>query len=264
MKKISVIGSGYVGLVTGTCFAELGNQVACIDTNQKKIDDLNDGRVPFFEPGLEELVSRNSHAGRLHFTSDLAAGIAQAECIFIAVGTPMADNGEADLSYVRYAVRQIAEALDHDAIIVNKSTVPVETGDMVAALVVEHRRHNINVSVVSNPEFLREGSAISDFMQPDRVVLGVSNDDARKFMLDLYEPLKARIFVTDVRTAEMIKYTANAFLATKISFINEIANLCECVGANVLDVDRREMRLAIAYPPCRPRRQQGTDRARLR
>lgn len=236
MRNIAVIGSGYVGLVTGTCFAELGNRVTCVDSDTRKIEDLRAGKLPFYEPGLLELVLRNQHSGRLAFVDNIADGIAEAQYIFIAVGTPMADNGEADLSHVREAARQIAESIDHDAIVINKSTVPVETGDLVSAIIREHRNHNITVPVVSNPEFLREGSAISDFMQPDRIVLGVSDDTAKQAMLELYAPLSASMFVTDVRTAEMIKYTANAFLATKISFINEIANLCERVGADVKDV----------------------------
>ncbi len=236
MRKIAVIGSGYVGLVTGTCFAELGNRVTCIDTDSKKIAGLKSGTLPFYEPGLLELVIRNQHSGRLGFADSVAEGIAEAEYIFIAVGTPMAANGEADLSFVRQAARDIARHLDHDAIVVNKSTVPVETGDLVSAIIREHRTREVCVCVVSNPEFLREGSAIADFMQPDRIVLGVSEDTSLRAMQELYAPLNANIFATDVRTAEIIKYTANAFLATKISFINEIANLCERVGADVKDV----------------------------
>lgn len=236
MRSIAVIGAGYVGLVTGTCFAELGNHVTCIDTNHEKVEGLRRGVLPFYEPGLLELVLRNQHSGRLHFSPSIAEGIQGAECIFIAVGTPMAENGEADLSQVRRASIEIAENLQHPAIVINKSTVPVETGDLVAAIIREHRRCDIDVSVVSNPEFLREGSAINDFMKPDRIVIGVSDSDAAGFMQDLYAPLEAPIVITDVRTAEMIKYTANAFLATKISFINEIANLCDRVGADVKDV----------------------------
>lgn len=236
MRNIAVIGTGYVGLVTGTCFAALGNSVTCIDTDSAKIASLNSGTIPFFEPGLLELVLRNQHSGRLYFCDDLATGIKNAEYIFIAVGTPMQEDGHADLSHVRAVAHAIAASLDHPAIIINKSTVPVETGDLVSAIIREHREHEIEVSVVSNPEFLREGSAIDDFMHPDRVVLGVSHESVAQRMIDLYAPLEAPVIVTDVRTAEMIKYTANAFLATKVSFINEIANLCEEVGADVKDV----------------------------
>jgi len=231
-----VIGCGYVGLVTGTCFAELGNLVTCIDSDLAKIESLAEGTVPFYEPGLSELVLRNQHSGRLRFVTSIADGIRSAECIFIAVGTPMGTDGEADLSHVRTAAREIAESLDHDALVVNKSTVPTETGDLVLSIIRAHSKNEIDVSVVSNPEFLREGSAVNDFMQPDRIVLGVSDEHALEKMKKLYAPLNAAIFATDIRTAEMIKYTANAFLAMKISFINEIANICERVGADVKDV----------------------------
>jgi UDPglucose 6-dehydrogenase len=236
MRKIAVIGTGYVGLVTGTCFAELGNRVACIDTDAAKIEQLEKGKIPFFEPGLHELVLRNRHSGRLTFHRSAAEGLAGSEVDFIAVGTPMGSDGRADLSFVRAAARDIAVHLDSDKIIVNKSTVPVETGDLVAAIVREHNASEFKVTVVSNPEFLREGSAISDFMQPDRIVLGSSDDSSAALMRELYEPLGAPILHTDVRTAEMIKYTANAFLATKISFINLIANICDEVGADIKDV----------------------------
>lgn len=236
MRSIAVIGSGYVGLVTGTCLADLGNRVTCIDTDAEKIAGLKAGKLPFYEPSLLELVIRNQHAGRLAFVDSVAAGIADAEFIFIAVGTPMGENGEADLSYVRSAAHDIAESLDHSAIVINKSTVPVETGDLVSAIIREHRVHDIDVSVVSNPEFLREGSAVADFMQPDRIILGATDNASLAHMQALYDPLNATILATDVRTAEMIKYTANAFLAMKISFINEIANVCELVGADVQDV----------------------------
>lgn len=237
MRLICVIGTGYVGLVTGACLAELGNQVTCIDTDVEKIELLKDGKVPFFEPGLEELVGRNKRADRLHFTSSPAA-IADAEVIFIAVGTPPDEKGHADLRYVRSAAKTIANHLHSGdkKIVVNKSTVPVETGDLVVSIIREDSPYAESISVVSNPEFLREGNAIADFMEPDRIVLGVHDEASAVVMKELYSPLSAPVIVTDVRTAEMIKYTANAFLATKISFINEIAGVCQRVGANVRDV----------------------------
>jgi UDPglucose 6-dehydrogenase len=238
MKKIAVIGTGYVGLVTGACLAELGNTAICIDTDVEKVNALQSGIVPFFEPGLQELVARNQRSGRISFTVDAAQAISKSEIVFIAVGTPMGEDGHADLQYVRSAARTIATSLKAGSrtIVVNKSTVPVETGDLVSAIIRESRTDACDVAVVSNPEFLREGNAIADFMSPDRIVLGVYDDDSAAVMKDLYAPLVAPIIVTDVRTAEMIKYTANAFLAAKISFINEIARICEKVGADVKDV----------------------------
>ena len=236
MRKIAVIGSGYVGLVTGTCLAELGNQVTCIDADPSKLEKLKAGRTPFFEPGLQELVARNATAGRLRFTASTAEGIAGATIVFIAVGTPMDDDGHADLDHVRTAAAEIANALDTDKIVVNKSTVPVETGDLVESLIRELNASRFKVTVISNPEFLREGSAITDFMHPDRIVLGVDDAEAEREMRALYAPLDAPIIVTNVRTAEMIKYAANAFLAMRISFINEIAKICERVGADVRDI----------------------------
>lgn len=236
MRNIAVIGAGYVGLVTATCFAELGNRATAIDGDAEKIAKLQRGEIPFYEPGLLEMLLRNQHSGRLRFASSVAAGIDGAECIFIAVGTPMGGGGEADLSQVRVVALQVAQSLRRPAFVINKSTVPVETGDLVSTLIREHRRHDVEVRVVSNPEFLREGSALADFMHPDRIVVGVSDAQSAAFMQELYAPLNAPVLVTDVRTAEMIKYTANAFLATKISFINEIANVCDRVGADVKDV----------------------------
>ena len=236
MSRICVVGSGYVGLVTGTCFAELGNQVVCVDNDADKVAALRAGKVPFFEPGLSEIMVRNQQIGRLTFTTSIAEGCAGAEFAFIAVGTPQGADGHADLQYVRAAARDIARAVDGPLIVVNKSTVPVETGDLVASIVREHKTSEHEVRVVSNPEFLREGSAIRDFMKPDRVVIGVSDPDVERTMRDLYATLETQIIVTDVRTAEMIKYTANCFLATKISFINEISQVCEVVGADILDV----------------------------
>lgn len=236
MKRIAVIGTGYVGLVTGTCFAELGNHVTCIDIDSAKIETLRGGEIPFFEPGLRELVQRNAQAGRLDFSASIAEGISRTTVIFIAVGTPTGDDGHVDLSAVRAASIAIAENLDSDKIIVNKSTVPVETGDLVHALIRQHNRSKCHVKVVSNPEFLREGSAIADFMTPDRIVIGVDDRTVEDEMRDLYAPLNAPVLVTDLPTAEMIKYTANAFLAMRISFINEIAKICERVDANVRDI----------------------------
>jgi len=236
MKNITVIGVGYVGLVTGVCFADLGNRVVCVDINEQRIDDLKQGVMPIYEPGLEELVIRNARAGRLSFTTSYAEGLSEAEFVFIAVGTPEGVDGEADLQYVRMAARSIGEAMDHPMIIVNKSTVPVGTGDWVADIIREYRSSDVDFAVVSNPEFLREGSAISDFMAPDRVVLGSLNRDAAEKVAQLYLPLRATIMITDLRTAEMIKYASNAFLATRISFINEISNICEALGADVKEV----------------------------
>ncbi len=236
MRNITVIGTGYVGLVTGTCFADLGNRVVCLDLNEDKINILKNGGVPIYEPGLEEMVRRNARAGRLSFTTSYAEGIKDAEFVFIAVGTPEGVDGEADLRYVRMAAQSIAEVMDHPLVIVNKSTVPVGTGDWVADIVEKHRCCDAEFAVVSNPEFLREGSAIADFINPDRVVLGSLNREAAEKVAQLYLGLRTPIIITDLRTAEMIKYASNAFLATRISFINEIANLCEALGADVKEV----------------------------
>lgn len=239
MGKICVIGTGYVGLVTGTCFADIGHQVTCLDVLESRIDQLQNGIMPIYEPGLEQIVKQNVEAGRLSFTTSYSEALENAEFAFIAVGTPSNDVGEADMQYVRMAVSSIAENLNHEIIIVNKSTVPVGTGDWVADLI-----QNLNggstpsFSVVSNPEFLREGSAVNDFMNPDRVVLGSTNPEAAQKVAELYEPLRSPIMITDLRTAEMIKYASNAFLATRISFINEIANICESLGADVREVAR--------------------------
>jgi len=236
MKNIAVVGVGYVGLVTGVCLADLGNRVACVDINEEKIENLNRGEMPIYEPGLEDLVERNVRSGRLSFTTSYAEGLEDAEFVFIAVGTPEGVDGEADLRYVRMAAQSIADHMDHSMVIVNKATVPVGTGDWVADLIRQYRNGDIDFSVVSNPEFLREGSAISDFLQPDRVVLGSLNREAAEKVAQLYLPLRTTIMITDLRTAEMIKYASNAFLATRISFINEIANICEALGADVKEV----------------------------
>ena len=236
MKTIAVIGTGYVGLVTGTCFAELGNRVTCIDIDERKIQILRDGGVPIYEPGLEEVVRRNVAAGRLTFSNSYAEGLQDAEFVFIAVGTPSGVDGEADLQYVRMAAETIAETMDHPLIIINKSTVPVGTGDWVAEIIQKHQPHPIDFAVVSCPEFLREGSALADFSNPDRVVLGSLDREAAEKVAQLHLPLRAPIMVTDLRTAEMIKYASNAFLATRISFINEISAICEKLGADVKEV----------------------------
>ena len=236
MHRIAVIGTGYVGLVSGACLAELGNDVVCIDVDADKIAQLQRGESPFFEPGLEELVHRNLGADRLTFSRDLAAGIRGRDIIVIAVGTPTADDGHLDLRHVRRAALEIAAALDGPKIVINKSTVPVQTADLVSSLIEEAKTGDHAVTVVSNPEFLREGSAVSDFMHPDRIVIGVDHPGAEEVLRDLYAPFGAPIIVTDPRTAEMIKLTSNAFLAAKISFINEIANICDAVGADVRDV----------------------------
>jgi UDPglucose 6-dehydrogenase len=237
MATICVIGTGYVGLVTGTCLADMGNQVTCVDIVQEKIDRLRQGLLPIYEPGLEELVERNAHAGRLRFTSSYREGLDKCEFIFIAVNTPTGTNqGGADLRYVESAARSIAQELDHAAIIINKSTVPVGSGDLVTRILRTYLRPDISFGVVSNPEFLREGSALHDFQNPDRVVLGSSDPGAARQVATLYLPLRAPIITTDLYTAEMIKYASNAFLATKISFINEMAQLCERLGADVKEV----------------------------
>ena len=238
--KIAVIGTGYVGLVSGTCFAAWGHEVICVDKNAQKIDGLKRGVVPIYEPGLDELVERNSAVGRLSFTCNLTEALKGASVVFIAVGTPpRAGQGDADLSFVYMAARELAPLLEDDAVVVVKSTVPVGTGDIVQKIIGSVRKTGA-FSVASNPEFLREGVAIRDFLEPDRVVIGVEDERARKVLMDLYgAPLEAHktpIVVTQRRTSELIKYAANAFLATKITFINELADLCEQVGSNVSEL----------------------------
>jgi len=239
MAKICVIGTGYVGLVTGTCFSDMGHRVTCLDINDKRIEKLKNGIMPIYEPGLKQIVDQNVEAGRLDFTTSYQEALENAEFAFIAVGTPSSVEGDADMQYVKMAAETIASHLDHPIIIVNKSTVPVGTGDWVSEII---RDMNGGTTppfcVVSNPEFLREGSAVNDFMEPDRVVLGSTNREAAEKVADLYEALRAPIMITDLRTAEMIKYASNAFLATRISFINEIANICESLGADVKEVAR--------------------------
>jgi UDPglucose 6-dehydrogenase len=238
MKNICVIGTGYVGLPTAGCFADLGNHVVTVDIDERKIQRLLAGEMPIYEPGLEELIERNVKAGRLRFTTSYEEGLREAEYVFICVGTPSAVDGEADLKYVRAAAQTIAQTMTHPMIIVNKSTVPVGTGDWTAEIISKSQPKPIPFSVVSCPEFLREGSAISDFMKPDRTVLGSNDRRAAEAVAELYEPLHAPIIITDLRTAEMIKYASNAFLATKISFINEISIICERLGADVTEVAR--------------------------
>ena len=239
--RITMIGSGYVGLVSGACFADFGHQVVCVDKDARKIEKLDQGEMPIYEPGLAELVANNVRQGRLSFTTDLKGAVADAHAVFIAVGTPSRrGDGHADLTYVYAAAREVAEALDGFTVVVTKSTVPVGTGDEVER-VMRKARADADFAVVSNPEFLREGAAIRDFKHPDRIVLGTSDERAITVMHDVYRPLylnRAPIMVTERRTAELIKYAANAFLATKITFINEIADLAEKVGANVQDVAR--------------------------
>jgi UDPglucose 6-dehydrogenase len=236
MKHICVIGTGYVGLVTGTCFADLGNHVVAIDVNEEKIADLKRGIMPIYEPGLKEMVERNYAAGRLQFSTSYEEGLKDAEFVFICVGTPEGVDGEADLRYVRAAAETIARTMDHPLIIINKSTVPVGTGDWVADIVRSTQPKPVDFSVVSCPEFLREGSALADFMHPDRTVLGSTDQSAMEQVAQLFLSLRAPIVMTDLRTAEMIKYASNAFLAARISFINEISIICEQLGADVIEV----------------------------
>jgi len=239
--KIAMVGSGYVGLVSGACFADFGHDVVCIDKDPGKIERLQAGLMPIYEPGLAELVASNMKAGRISFTTDLAAGITEASAIFIAVGTPSRrGDGHADLSFVHAVAREVAQNLRQPAVIVTKSTVPVGTGDEVERILAAGAPL-VRYAVASNPEFLREGAAIADFKRPDRIVIGTEDEWARSVMNEVYRPLflnKAPILFTSRRSAEMIKYAANAFLATKITFINEIADLCEKVGSNVQDVAR--------------------------
>ncbi|NKE70506.1 UDP-glucose dehydrogenase family protein [Candidatus Manganitrophus noduliformans] len=237
--NIAVIGSGYVGLVTGACFAEFGVNVTCVDKEEAKIAALKKGIIPIYEPGLEELVKKNVQNKRLSFSTDTVAAIQGALVIFIAVGTPDRGDGFADLSYIEKVAEMIAEHMNGYKVIVTKSTVPVGTGDRLRSIIGSKQKEHFDFDVVSNPEFLREGSAIEDFLRPNRVVIGAKSQQAIAIMRDLYRPLyliETPLHITDIPTAEMIKYAANAFLATKISFINEIANLCEGVGANVQDV----------------------------
>jgi UDPglucose 6-dehydrogenase len=234
MKNIAVVGTGYVGLVTGTCFAENGNKVTCIDIDEQKIQRLKNGETPIYEPELESLLVRNIHSSRLSFTTNLKEGISDAEIIFLALPTPPGEDGSADLSYILNVADQLGDLLTSFAVIVDKSTVPVGTAEKVQAAIA--KKAKVDFAVVSNPEFLREGFAVSDFLKPDRVVIGTTNERARKIMESLYRPFLRQgnpIFFMDEKSAELTKYAANSFLATKISFMNEIANFCEIVGADV-------------------------------
>ena len=240
--KLCIIGTGYVGLVTGTCFAEMGNNVICVDIDEAKIAMLNRGEVPIYEPGLKEMIDTNSAAGRITFTTGLKDAVQRSEIIFIAVGTPADEDGSADLSHVIDVSKSIAQYVNEPKIIVTKSTVPVGTADLVRQTIKARMRELDNVhefTIVSNPEFLKEGAAIDDFMKPDRVILGVEDEEAAKIMKELYEPFSRgaeRILVMNIRSAEMTKYASNAFLATKISFMNELSHLCEALDADISEV----------------------------
>jgi UDPglucose 6-dehydrogenase len=234
--NICVIGTGYVGLVTGVVFADLGNEVVCVDKLEEKIALLKAGVMPIYEPGLEEMVARNADEGRLTFTNDLEGAVRKSDVVFICVGTPPRADGSTDMGQVESAARGIAAAMDRYKVIVNKSTVPVGTGNFVREIIETNRRRNVDFDVVSNPEFLREGSAIQDTLHPDRIVIGAPNQVVAMKILELYAPLERPMIITDVASAEMIKYASNAFLACKISFANSIANLCEEVGADVIHV----------------------------
>lgn len=233
---IGVIGAGYVGLVTAACFASLGNRVMCVDIDREKIKSLKRGKVPFYEPGLEELVKNGLRKRKLSFTADISHAVKKSTVVFIAVGTPPRENGEADLSYVENVAQKIAMEMPSYRLIVEKSTVPVYTGRKTEETIKAHVKKRIKFDVASNPEFLREGQAINDFMHPDRIVIGAKSKRARDILLKLYEPLKAPIIVTDIESAELIKHASNSFLATKISFINSIANICEKCGADIVNV----------------------------
>lgn len=234
--RVAVIGTGYVGLVTGACLAELGNDVVCVDTDAAKVEKLQGGTIPIHEPGLDEIIERHAATERLRFTTSLPEAVASADVVFICVPTPQGDDGRADMSFVEAAARDIAHALSGYTVVVNKSTVPVGSAHVVEQLIRSAASPSVEVEVASNPEFLREGSAVFDFLHPDRVVVGTSSERAVGVLTDLYRPLSAPVLVVSPETAELIKYASNAFLATKISFINAIANVCDAVGADVKDV----------------------------
>jgi UDPglucose 6-dehydrogenase len=234
MKNIAVIGTGYVGLVTGTCLAEIGNKVICVDIDKEKIEKLSKGIIPIYEPGLEELVKKNFNNKNLIFTTEINSAVSNSEIVFIAVGTPPMADGSVNLEYVKTAAESIGKAMNGYKVIVNKSTVPIGTGDAVSRIISLNYKGDFDV--VSNPEFLREGSAVEDFMNPDRIVIGNGGERGQRAMLDLYAPLSGERVMTNIKTAEMIKYASNAYLATSISFINSIANICEKVGADVTEV----------------------------
>ena len=237
--NIAIVGTGYVGLVSGSCFAEMGVNVTCVDVNREKIESLKAGKIPIYEPGLDELVQRNTQMGRLHFTTDLTSCLNEVEVIFSAVGTPPDEDGSADISYVTDVARTVGKNMNSYVLLVTKSTVPVGTADLVKAVIQEEldkRGLDIPFDVASNPEFLKEGAAVKDFLSPDRVIVGVESEKAKELMSRLYRPMMLnnfRIIFTDIKSAEMIKYAANSMLATRISFMNDIANLCEIVGADV-------------------------------
>ena len=235
--RITVVGTGYVGLVTGSCFSDLGNIVTCVDVDRKKIQALKKGVIPIFEPGLEEIISRN-RGSRLFFSTDLAKAVQTSDLIFIAVSTPPGKSGEADITNVKAVARGIAKSINRYKIIINKSTVPIGMGDIVTQIIIKEGPKDVSFDVVSNPEFLREGSAVTDLMKPERIVIGATRRSAAQKVAEIYKPLHCPILITDMKSAEMIKYASNAFLATKISFINEIANLCDKAGADILQVTR--------------------------
>src|SRR6266478_3087457 len=234
--NICVVGTGYVGLVTGAVFADLGNDVVCVDNDRAKVEALKAGRMPIYEPGLEEMVARNAGDQRLTFTTDLGAGVQHGDVIFIAVGTPPKATGETDLSHVEAVAAEIGRCMDRYKVVVNKSTVPVGTGELVREVIVRHQPRPVEFDVVSNPEFLREGSAIEDTLRPDRIVIGAPTQQVAMTLVELYAPIERPMILTDLPSAEVIKYASNAFLATEISFINAIANICEAAGADVTQV----------------------------
>lgn len=259
--NITIIGTGYVGLVTGTCFSDMGNEVYCVDVMEEKIKSLKEGIIPIYEPGLEELIKRNYERGNLHFTTNLKEGLDNSELCFIAVGTPMGEDGSADLQYVRQVAQQIGETIIHDMIVIDKSTVPVGTAEEVKTIIqdeLKKRNESFKVAVVSNPEFLKEGNAVNDFMHPDRVVIGADDEEAVNAMRLLYDPFTKnheRMIIMDIKSAEMTKYASNSMLANRISFMNEMANICDKIGANI-DYVRKGMgsdsRIgsSFLYPGC--------------
>jgi UDPglucose 6-dehydrogenase len=234
--KIAVIGTGYVGLVTGVCLSEIGHHVTCIDIDPIKVENMQNGRSPIYEPGLEELMIKNINDGRLFFTTNHKEAFQSVEVIYIAVGTPQNSDGSANLKYIEQAAKDVASHVTNNVVVVTKSTVPAGTNDHIKNVILDHLAHNVTVDVVSNPEFLREGSAVRDTFYGDRIVIGTDNEEAAHLLEEINRPFNIPIFKTDIRSAEMIKYASNAFLAAKISFINEIANICEKIGANVEDV----------------------------
>ena len=248
--NICVIGTGYVGLVTGVVFADLGNDVVCVDKDESKVNRLRAGDMPIYEPGLEELVLRNVDEGRLVFTTDIDTAVRRSDVVYICVGTPPKEDGSTDMSQVEGAARSIAASMDRYKVIVNKSTVPVGTGSFVREVIEQNRRRNVDFDVVSNPEFLREGSAIQDAFNPDRIVVGAPNQNVAMKIIELYAPLERPMIITDVASAEIIKYASNAFLAMKISFANSIANLCDAAGADVVQVMKgvgQDKRIGVAF-----------------